>query len=63
MLGLANQSLCVAASELARRRLPDCFIRYAHDPVYRKDCSGAKIPHSAINHDGTQNSGAPELAV
>ena len=34
MLVLANQSSCVSASELARRWLPDCFIRYAHDPIF-----------------------------
>ena len=33
--GWPNQSSSVAASELARRRLPDCFIRCANDTVSR----------------------------
>ena len=56
MLGLANQSPSVAASELARlRRLPDCFIRYAHDPV----CNSAKIriPQFRDFHAGLRRAG------
>jgi hypothetical protein len=36
MLGLANQSSSVAASELARRWVPNCLIRWADDPVWRE---------------------------
>ena len=57
MLGLANQSLFIAASELARRRLPDFFIRCANDPVSRS-AKKSEIRNSEIF---MQDYGAPEF--
>ena len=55
--GWPNQSPSVAASELARRRLPDFFILYADDPVSRS-AKKSEIRNSEIF---TQDSGEPEF--
>ena len=67
MLGLANQSSSVAASELARRWLPNCLIRCADDPVGGSCWNSGKNLHFVIRypdcHAGFRSAGIDGLKI
>jgi hypothetical protein len=62
MLGLVDQSPCVAASELARCWVSDCLIRCANDPACWNNCDRKIRPPQSAIQLVTQDSGMPELA-